>query len=73
MSFVLIMQEKTPSGSYPCWTGLDMDREVVYHIYRITHDQWQNEYKTILLTTDCIHHARKFLKSCRLIGGIEIE
>ncbi len=73
MTFVLIMQEKHQSELYPCWKDLDVDREVVYHVYQITYDKWKNENKRLLMTTDCIHHARKFLKSCRLVGGIEIE
>jgi hypothetical protein len=73
MKFILIMQEKNPSGSYPCYRDLNPDREVVYHIYRVTYDQYGNQNNKIIFTTECINDAKKFLRSCKLIEGIEIK
>ena len=71
--FKLIEVEKNPTESFPCYSDLDPDRETVFIVYEFSSDQYKNKYFKKILVTHSVKRAKKFLRSCRLIEGIEIE
>lgn len=73
MSYILLMKEKNSSGVYPSYHNLDHDREVVYEVYRISYDMYGNRNQSLLLRTESLTDAKRFLRSCKLIGGILID
>ena len=71
--FKLIEIEKSPSGSFPCYADLNPERETIFIVYKSESDQYGNGHFRKIFITDCVESAKKFLRSCRLIEGIEIE
>lgn len=70
--FKMIEIEATPSGSFPDYGELDVNRKTEFRIYRLSQDECGNKYEYLLMSTPNIVYAKKFLKSCQLIDGIEI-
>jgi len=71
--FVLIEVEKDKSGSFPDYGSLNIERETEFRVYELSQDQYGNKSSRLLMSTSDILYAKKFLKSCRLIDGIEIS
>jgi hypothetical protein len=71
--FKLIEIEKEETESYPCYADLDLNRETEYRIYEFWEDQYGNKNNRIIITTPNLFYAKKFLRSCQLIDGIEIN
>lgn len=72
-NYKLIEREKNPSGYSPGYDSLDHDRESVFIVSYHSQDQYGNKWVNELLTTPNLSYAKKFLRSCRLIEGIEHE
>ena len=71
--FKLIMIEVEPSPTFPSYDLLDHKREIEFRVYESSYGEYGNRYENLLMSTPNMVYAKAFLRSCRLIDGIEIN
>lgn len=71
--FNLIEIEKESTKGFPDYGTLDLNRETEFRVYEKSQDQYGNISSSLLMSTPNIIYAKLFLRSCRLIDGVEVE